>query len=415
MSDKIDIVLPRKIPILRDKKNQDLLTDTEEYSVYYENIIYPYREDYDIQIDCAVGKNLGNCWRIDSFDGVSGAYDFTLKIYGYRGELLASKACVIEIYEKKPHRDITLLCIGDSLTQREEYIRHTVRKIRNVKTIGLRKIAGDVSHEGRGGWTSHKYFEVCEDDGWSVSPFLFPRTCGGSEYFGSEKFWNTVAASDSCDKYSYMGTDAQYIKEGMLCLRDGSLWRYKDGKYINEEKNPVFEFSFSKYMERYGFDRPDAVSLLFGANEFQYCPYERSETEIKRYIGSLKKMVQSVKEYDSAINVIINLPICGGDQYSWGMKLGCGSSVKQYNYCIKTASLAILDEFDGRESEGIYVCPMLAVCDTVSGFPWEHVKANIYSDMDLVHCTNWVHPSEVGYRQMGDALAGVVAEVIENI
>lgn len=120
-------------------------------------------------------------------------------------------------------------------------------------------------------------------------------------------------------------------------------------------------------------------------------------------------MIASIKEYDSSVSIIINLPVCGGDQYSWGLRLGCGSSVKQYNYCIKMASKAILKEFDSRRNEGIYVCPMIAVCDTVSGFPWEHVKANIYSDRDEIHCTNWVHPSDVGYKQMGDALSGVIA------
>lgn len=120
-------------------------------------------------------------------------------------------------------------------------------------------------------------------------------------------------------------------------------------------------------------------------------------------------MIASIKEYDSSVSIIINLPVCGGDQYSWGLRLGCGSSVKQYNYCIKMASKAILKEFDSRRNEEIYVCPMIAVCDTVSGFPWEHVKANIYSDRDEIHCTNWVHPSDVGYKQMGDALSGIIA------
>lgn len=412
MKSKIDIVLPKRISVLRDKKEQDLLTDKEEYSIYYQNIIYPYSDDYDIQIDCNVGKNLGHCWRIDSFDGTEGSYDFTVKIYGNYGKLLASKSCILEIYEKKAQNNATLLCIGDSMTQAETYISHAVKKIRGMKTVGLRSINGVVNHEGRGGWKCRDYFDTYEDAGWSVSPFLFPIGYAGKEYFGSKKFWNAVAMPDSSDQYARMGTSAQYIDDGMICLDNGALWRYQNGSYAEVEKEPKFEFSFAKYMERYGLDKPNIVSLLFGANEFQFCPYEQADELIEMYLDSLRKMTASIKSFDSSVCVIINLPVCGGDAYSWGVKLGCGSSVKQYNYCIKMASKAVLDEFDNRRDEGIYVCPMIAFCDTVSGFPWGHFKANIYSDRDEIHCTNWVHPSDAGYKQMGDALAGVISAAI---
>ena len=54
---------------------------------------------------------------------------------------------------------------------------------------------------------------------------------------------------------------------------------------------------------------------------------------------------------------------------------------------------------------------MRAVCDTDAGFPWEIKKSNIYSDNTDRHCNNWVHPSEVGYKQMGDALAAVICDI----
>ena len=54
---------------------------------------------------------------------------------------------------------------------------------------------------------------------------------------------------------------------------------------------------------------------------------------------------------------------------------------------------------------------MLAVCDSDSGFPGETVKSNIYSERNEIRCSNWVHPSEVGYKQMGDALAAAIIYV----
>lgn len=63
--DKPIIILPEKISVLRDVKNQSIHTDFEQYSIYYKNIIYPYSEEYDVQIECEFGKNLGNCWRLE--------------------------------------------------------------------------------------------------------------------------------------------------------------------------------------------------------------------------------------------------------------------------------------------------------------------------------------------------------------
>ncbi len=69
------------------------------------------------------------------------------------------------------------------------------------------------------------------------------------------------------------------------------------------------------------------------------------------------------------------MPICEGDQFAWGAQMGCRGSAKQYGFCIKSAGCAILREFDGKRDENIFVCPMLAVCDTESGFPWDIKKS----------------------------------------
>lgn len=45
------------------------------------------------------------------------------------------------------------------MTMAETYIAHTVNKLKNINTIGLRNISHNVNHEGRGGWTCSAYFE----------------------------------------------------------------------------------------------------------------------------------------------------------------------------------------------------------------------------------------------------------------
>ena len=77
--DKPIIILPEKNSVLRDVKNQSIYTDFEQYSIYYKNIIYPYSEEYDVQIECEFGKNLGNCWRLEEFNDIADTANCSLK------------------------------------------------------------------------------------------------------------------------------------------------------------------------------------------------------------------------------------------------------------------------------------------------------------------------------------------------
>ena len=412
---EISIVLPHRIPILRDAKNQGICWDREEYSIYYRNVIYPYSDEYDIQVECRYGMNLGHCWRIDEFENIDREFELTLNVYTSYGILAASKKCIIEIFEKENHENIDLLCIGDSMTMSETYISQAVDKAYNVNTVGLRSVRKKVRHEGRGGWTCEAYFERYDDNGWGVSPFLFPKGYEGKNYFGSLSFWNKTNDPEYNTDYSYTGVLPQYIKDGMVCYYNGKLYRYSKGEYIEETRSSEFEFSFKKYVERYLDRAPQIVSILFGANEFQLCGYENFESALNQYIFMLERMIQSIREYSHDINIIICMPVCSGGQYAWGSRMGCSGSAKQYDFCIKMAGLSILKKFDRKRKENIHICPMMAVCDPFFGFPVDMVKANIYSEGMYRVNGDWVHPSDSGYKQMGDALAAVITDIRTKI
>lgn len=395
------ILLPEKISVLRSMANQDIVTYFDEFSIYYKNIIYPYSEEYDIQIDCEYGNNLGNCWRLSNFDNLPHSFDFKILIYAPYGELIAEKSCTIDIAEHKPYKKTSLLCIGDSMTQGEVYIHQAAVKARNIETIGLKNSKMNVNHEGRGGWTCKQYFTAFDSD--CTSPFLFPKGINGKDYYGNLTFWNCV--KNNFGSYSFTGFTYEEIKDGMYCLKDGDLYKYSKGSFEFIKEKPEFEFDFNKYLERFDYKVPDIVSILFGANVLQQIPYAQTQAAVDSYISYLTKMVDNILK--SGTKVIINLPICGAEQYSWGMG-GFKATSKQYEYNIKMGVKAILEKFDNRRDEGIFICPMLAVCDPDFGFDTVSVKPNIYSTEKVIHQSNWVHPNETGYKQMGDALAGVI-------
>lgn len=58
--DRNIILLPETIYIKKMKKNQNIVTMSEEYNIYYKNILLPYDEKWDIHINCKYGQNLGD-------------------------------------------------------------------------------------------------------------------------------------------------------------------------------------------------------------------------------------------------------------------------------------------------------------------------------------------------------------------
>ncbi len=402
------IILPQKISILRDKKKQDIIINREEFSIYYKNIIYPYSEDYDIKIKCDYGKNLGFCWRIDNFENISNEFLLTVCIYRY-AELLCEKTVTVHIEERNKN-ELSLLCIGDSMTQTALYVRQAAEKAEYVKTLGSRKTSM-VFHEGRGGWALSSYLENYKNHGGCVSPFMFPKGIDAEKYYGDLSVWEGLLTNPNA--YSAQGFEYKAIEEGMYALKGEYLVKYIDGEFETVDIEPVFEFDFEKYLKRNNIEAPDVVTLLFGANDLQMTEYENTESEIQKMLIRIKQIIDSVKKCGARI--VINLPVCGADQYCWGTQNGCMGTVKQYDYNMKMWSQALLDVYDGRENEGIYICPMLAVCDPAAGFPVTSDARNIYSEQRITHLNNWVHPNECGYKQMGDALAAVLTKIKRDI
>lgn len=403
---KTMIILPDNLYVMRRIPDpMEYITVLNMYSLYYENFIYPYNADIDVKINCKYGKNLKRCWRFEPSVDCEKEFPMTVMVYLY-GEKLAEKTVTVHVNDRT-EKTLSLLCIGDSMTQGETYIAQAVRKAMSIETVGTQCRTGFVKHEGRGGWTLERYLTQNHSSGGHYSPFLFPKSVEGSDYYGDIWYYELVKRCP--DSYGTGGSTYESVKKGEYVLKDGKIYLFNGDDFELFDEKPEFEFNFGKYLERNKFKAPDVVSLLFGANEFQVIDYERTESEIEKVLVNLDKVVSEIKKYVS--NIIINLPVLGADQYSWGLQMGCRGTVKQYEYNIKMWSNALLENYGGRETEGIYICPMLAALDNITGFEASHSSASPYSVAQEQHKMNWVHPCDVGYKLMGDALAGVLCEI----
>ncbi len=406
MKREISILLPDTIYIKRMKAHQEIVTMSEEYNIYFQNILQPYDEKWDIKIMCPYGRNLGNCYRISDYQAEPKEFDLELVIFDEYGELLASKKSRIVVVDRKENASAKVMFIGDSMTHSQVYVNHILNTLRGIKTVGIRSFDGNVNIEGRGGWSYDSYFYRW-DDKYGMSPFLFPKGIAAKDYYGDKTFVDAARATDS-ETYKYYGYTYDEIKDGQYYALDNKLYK-KNGSH-NEliSDNPEYEFDFAKYIEKFDLEAPQIVSVLLGANDLHAIPYKDSDAAVDRYIEHTKKLIEEIRRYKKDIKIIINMPVICAEQYAWGIQLGCGGSEKMYNFIIKKASAAILKSFDNRQAENIYVSPMLATIDPEYGFPYTYVKANKYTEEMVKKQCNWLHPNDAGYCQMGDALAGVI-------
>jgi len=404
---EIIIVLPKTIPVLRDSKETVLKTNVQEFNIYFKNIILPYREEYDIRVNCNYGKNYGDFWRLSEYPHDVDAFDFEIVIYNEYGEKIASEKSVIELYDRnETDKPYNILFIGDSMTRAQTYIEQVSINLHNIVFKGSRNYFGHISHEGRGGWSYKSYFSNITDVFGGASPFLFPKNI--DNYMGDIDFLK-IANSENPPEYTHGGYKKHEFSEGCVYGKEGKLYTYKNGDFELLPENPEFEFDFSKYVKKNEIGEIDAVSILLGANDLQLTTYEASDAEIEKYISNTKRMIEEIHKYDKDIKIIVNLPVIGAEQYAWAKRMNWSLGSKQYRFNVIKAADALIKRFDGEKN--IYISATLLNLDPVFGFDKEPYRANLYCDDYVMKQSNWVHPNANGYKQMGDALAAVIEAI----
>lgn len=407
------IILPPVIRILRDQANQSIRVDHSELYLYFVNFILPYHEEWDVQVHCEYGANYGDCWGIrDAFPRDRDSFPLSIIIYDEQKTKLTEKTVTIKLSDRsvgqEPYR---VLFFGDSMTRAAQYVTHAATRLYNLQTIGTRTYNGMIYIEGRGGWSMASYCTHRQaTPACACSPFMFPRNIAGEDYYGDLVYWSEIK-NPVHNGYEYDGYRYEEIRQGQYFLSDGKLYQQMVDDAVMVEQEPVFEFSFSKYIARHKIGKVDAVSVLMGANDLSHCTYEELDEKLEKYIQYLHMFVNSVLENDAETAIIINLPVLGAEQYAWGDKVGCRTTAKNYNYNMQHAAMAIIREFGDRESQGIYLCPMQAILDPASSHFHVQYHPNMYTDRFCEAQTDWVHPNYIGYCQMGDALAAVLEDI----
>lgn len=223
-------------------------------------------------------------------------------------------------------------------------------------------------------------------------------------YSGNE---NKISTLGSC------GT-APYNHEG----RSGwTLDKYFTTSQNNPFYNPSTEtFDAEYYFNNSGVSVPDIFIINLGINDMHYDSgnlYDAKATA-DAYIEKVNAVIESLRLVSATMKIAICLTIPPNvDPYGFG---AAGTNIASYDH-YRIANLVLceklIDEFDYRESEYLYLIPINSVLDTKYNMPTSAQLPNSRASETIMlpDTAGNVHPNEGGYYQIADEIYAFICHL----
>lgn len=173
------------------------------------------------------------------------------------------------------------------------------------------------------------------------------------------------------------------------------------------------KFNFTYYMTQNGFSGVDYVFINLGTNDYASSANLGKLDYINDFISNINTMVSSIRQYNANVPIVIGLAegVC---TYQWS------SSIDNYLYNLNTRARllnkAAIAEWDNRESEKLFVCPLYLSMDMENDYVMTDVPL---SDRDETNTTgktrksvtDTMHQSAVGYGKNADYMFAMIAYI----
>ena len=320
----------------------------EEFNIYYDNILEGRDTDYIIDVACAQGQQMERCYRL--VPTVGGQVNITINVYDKQWNFVGSASSTIIIATAEQGTDVTrsVIILGDSTTNNGICVSklnlNFENDAMNIQTLGTRG-SGANMHEGRSGWTYNQYFTVAEDSGAAgvLNPFYNPST-------------------------------------------------------------QTFDYQY--YCDNSGVAIPDYFFINLGINDtFSYGTDETLQTAMETLVQRADAMIESIHSVDPSIKIGMVLTIPPNySQDAFGKAYKCNQYRDRYKRNNVLWVQALIERYDNRENEGIYVIPLHCNLDTKYNFGLEEIKINKRNDKTYESPigNGGVHPVDSGYWQCAD-------------
>lgn len=246
---------------------------------------------------------------------------------------------------------IRWLAIGDSLTVPGHYLEQTLQTLSKevpsvqVSAIGTKHPEGkeELRHEGRGGWTWKRYYQEFTSNAATCSPFVFGPNKGDS-------------------------------------------------------------FDFARYLREQQSGRaPDVITIFLGANDVYGTAAKFDKERINESLNTAVAMVEKIRKDapESVIGIIPPPP--PSEQNGFGVNYQNGVTDWQYRRAMQYYIAGLLERFDGRWDERIYIVPGYLAFKSATAYPMAAGRAQ-----------NALHPQADGFKPMSNALSAWMVHLLSS-
>lgn len=182
--------------------------------------------------------------------------------------------------------------------------------------------------------------------------------------------------------------------------------------------SPATKFSYADYLTAQSTTAADVVVIHLGINDVFSATADTTVdataaamiTKLEEMIGiSAGSGVDSIWSSNPSAAIILALPISPSQgQTAFGDDYGSVQTYQRYYRNIKKLAYLLNEHFSGMTGDNVWLLPWHVTVDPVYGFPYTSVAPNVHSAESVRRPNNGVHPSAVGYKQMGDQLFAAI-------
>ncbi len=328
---------------------------------------------------------------------------------------------------------ITFSIIGDSFTQGAFFKDALLVKgyVPKIKMVGLRDVSGYSGQfdEGRGGWTLAKYFKVSNQK-LDVYNGLF-QPVGNFKYWGSTDFWKLAIAIRNNPKADW--SFGESYNAGRFSTRS-QLFDEKTGYRVSPEKDDImydnslesyvqftgkkwikvnssdfiWDVDYGKYLSIWKLDKPAILTEFLGLNDFRGAK-NPAEIDFSKWNEQIEKLATSYLKAVPNGKFVLMIPssTCGI------LDNEAGDFTTKQNASMWEHRRNIIEHFDGRESENIYIVDAAIAIDNVDGFNFlvDPVFTRPYSEYqgtEMIQIQKGTPHPYPNYPNMGISLAAFI-------
>lgn len=185
----------------------------------------------------------------------------------------------------------------------------------------------------------------------------------------------------------------------------------KELVYYNPFWNPTTnELDFSYYIEKWGFNAPDIISLTFGSNDLGGSEMQ-SDSTVSYVTDKAVQVVQKIHEEYPNCKILLTTSCYGyeGSSYNEHQVV-----VRKYN--LQKYYLSLVEKMGVKTEYADYVAivPTLFMIDRLNGFATKEVQPCSLYDYKFVMSDDMVHPNSLGFYQYADAMLGYAYKLLNK-